>query len=148
MGNSPYSAAVGSLNVDGTPDIVVSNCFSNNTGVLLSGTRISVPYGTFSLSPGHTLRAAYTPDGASKYGSSTSPDAIAPSTTGLSTMLCALLDDVSKEKEFKVDMKEEKEVLLPNPDQETVPSQSPEISRQPELSNRRQVIERYASMRS
>jgi len=82
VGDSPYSAAVGSLNVDGTPDIVVSNCFSNNTGVLLDGTQISVPYSGLSLIPGHTLRATYTPDSASKYGSSTSPDAIAPSTAG------------------------------------------------------------------
>lgn len=82
VGDSPYSAAVGSLNVDGTPDIVVSNCFSNNTGVLLDGTQISVAYGEVSLIPGHTLRATYTPDSASKYGSSTSADAIAPPTTG------------------------------------------------------------------
>ncbi len=44
VGNNPYSAAVGDLNQDGTPDLVVSNCFSNNIGVLLSGTQISVPY--------------------------------------------------------------------------------------------------------
>jgi sugar lactone lactonase YvrE len=80
VGDSPYSAAVGSLNVDGTPDIVVSNCFSNNTGVLLDGTQISVPYSGLSLIPGHTLRATYAPDGASKYGSSMSADAIAPPT--------------------------------------------------------------------
>jgi hypothetical protein len=78
VGSSPYSAAVGSLNIDGTPDIVVSNCFSNNTGVLLDGTQISVPYSGLTLTPGHTLGAAYTPDGASKYGSSKSANTTAP----------------------------------------------------------------------
>jgi len=78
VGTNPYSAAVGDLNLDGTPDIVVSNCFSNNTGVLLSGTQISVPYGGLSFAPGNTLNAAYTPDGASKYGPSTSPNVTAP----------------------------------------------------------------------
>ena len=78
VGDGPYSAAVGDLDQDGTPDIVVSNCFSNNTGVLLSGTQISVPYSGLSLSPGNTLNATYTPDTASKYGSSTSPNVTAP----------------------------------------------------------------------
>jgi hypothetical protein len=41
-------------------------------------------------------------------------------------------------------MKEEREEPLPNENQETVPSRSPEISDQPEQSNRREVIERYA----
>ncbi len=78
VGNNPYSAAVGDLDLDGTPDVVVSNCFSNNTGVLLDGTQISVPYTGLSLTAGHTLHATYTPDGASKYGSSTSPSVTAP----------------------------------------------------------------------
>jgi Bacterial Ig-like domain (group 3)/FG-GAP-like repeat len=78
VGNNPYSAAVGDLDLDGTPDVVVSNCFSNNTGVLLDGTQISVPYSGLSLSPGHQLNAAYTPDSNSKYGSSISPDVTAP----------------------------------------------------------------------
>ncbi len=78
VGNNPYSAAVGDLDLDGTPDIVVSNCFSNNTGVLLSGTQISVPYTGLSLTPGDTLNATYAPDGASSYGSSTSPNVTAP----------------------------------------------------------------------
>ncbi|MGA7314748.1 MAG: hypothetical protein WBX22_12335, partial [Silvibacterium sp.] len=68
----------GDLDLDGTPDIVVSNCFSNNTGVLLSGTQISVPYTGLSFTPGHMLNATYTPDGASNYGSSTSPNVTAP----------------------------------------------------------------------
>jgi len=78
VGNNPYSAAVGDLDLDGTPDIVVSNTFSNNTGVLLDGTQISVPYTALSFTPGHMLSATYTPDGASKYGSSTSPSVTAP----------------------------------------------------------------------
>ena len=75
---APYSAAVGDLDLDGTPDVVVSNCFSNNTGVLLDGTQISVPYSGLSLAPGHQLNATYTPDSNSKYGSSISPDVTAP----------------------------------------------------------------------
>src|SRR5271165_5966977 len=78
VGNNPYSAAVGDLDLDGTPDVVVSNCFSNNTGVLLDGTQIAVPYTGLSLTAGHTLNATYAPDGASKYGSSTSPNVTAP----------------------------------------------------------------------
>jgi hypothetical protein len=78
VGNNPYSVAVGDLNQDGTPDVVVPNCFSNNTGVLLSGTQISVPYTGLSLTAGDTLHAVYTPDGASQYVSSTSPNVIAP----------------------------------------------------------------------
>jgi predicted outer membrane repeat protein len=78
VGDSPYSAAVGDLDLDGTPDIVVSNCFSNNTGVLLSGTRISVPYSGLALVPGDSLNATYTPDGSSKYGTSTSANVTAP----------------------------------------------------------------------
>ena len=78
VGNSPYSAAIGDLDQDGTPDIVVSNCFSNNAGVLLSGTQISVQYSGLSLPAGNTLNATYTPDGASKYGASTSPNVTAP----------------------------------------------------------------------
>jgi hypothetical protein len=78
VGSNPYSAAVGNLNLDGTPDIVVSNCFSNNTGVLLSGTQIAVPYTGLSLVAGHSIQAAYTPDSGSKYGSSSSPATIAP----------------------------------------------------------------------
>jgi hypothetical protein len=37
-GNSPY-AAVGDLNFDGTPDLAVANCFSNNAVVLFDGTQ-------------------------------------------------------------------------------------------------------------
>ncbi len=78
VGNNPYSATVGDLDQDGTPDLVVSNCFSNNTGVLRSGTQISVPYTGLGLVPGDTLHAVYTPDGASKYGTSTSANETAP----------------------------------------------------------------------
>jgi hypothetical protein len=78
VGNNPYSAAVGDLDGDGTPDLVVSNCFSNNTGTLLDGMQISVPYSGLGLIPGDTLHAAYTPDGASKYGPSTSAGVTAP----------------------------------------------------------------------
>jgi hypothetical protein len=78
VGNNPYSAAVGDLNGDGTPDLVVSNCFSNNTGVLRAGTQISVSYSGLGLVPGDILQAAYTPDGTSKYGPSTSAGATAP----------------------------------------------------------------------
>jgi hypothetical protein len=72
VGNKPYSAAVGDLNLDGTPDLAVSNCFSNNTGVLLDGTQISVPFSGLSLAPTNLYNGSYTPNGASKYGSSTS----------------------------------------------------------------------------
>ena len=78
VGNNPYSAVVGDLDLDGTPDVIVSNCFSNNTGVLRSGTQISVPYTGLSMTPGDTLHAVYTPDGASKYGTSTSANVTAP----------------------------------------------------------------------
>ncbi len=78
VGTGPYSAAVGDVDLDGTPDLLVSNCFSNNTEELLSGSEISVPYSGLSLTPGHTLNAAYTPDANSKYGASTSPNVTAP----------------------------------------------------------------------
>jgi len=78
VGTKPYSAAVGDVDNDGTPDIVVANCFSNNTGVLLSGTQISVPYTGLSLPAGNTLNATYSPDANSKYGASTSPNVTAP----------------------------------------------------------------------
>jgi Bacterial Ig-like domain (group 3)/FG-GAP-like repeat/FG-GAP repeat len=71
VGSGPYSAAVGDLNLDGTPDVVVSNCFSNNTGVLFDGTQIAVPYSGLTLTPNHTINAAYTPV-SSSYGSSNS----------------------------------------------------------------------------
>ena len=78
IGTGPYSAAVGDVDLDGTPDLVVSNCFSNNTGVLLSGTQISVPYTGLTLAAGHLIDATYTPDSNSKYGASTSPVTTAP----------------------------------------------------------------------
>jgi len=78
VGVGPYSAAVGDIDSDGTPDVVVSNCFSNNTGALLSGTQIAVPYTGFSLTAGHSLDAVYTPDSNSNYASSTSGTVIAP----------------------------------------------------------------------
>lgn len=78
IGTKPYSAAAGDLDEDGTPDIVVANTFSNNTGVLLSGTQISVPYTGLSLPAGNTLNATYSPDANSKYGASTSPNVTAP----------------------------------------------------------------------
>jgi len=78
VGSNPYSAAVGDLDLDGTPDIVVSNCTSNNVGTLLSGTQISVPYTGLSLTAGHSIQAVYTPDGSSKYGSSATPATTAP----------------------------------------------------------------------
>ncbi|MFC5865067.1 beta strand repeat-containing protein [Acidicapsa dinghuensis] len=77
VGTGPYSSAVGDIDLDGTPDLVVSNCFSNNTGVMLSGTQISVPYTGLSLTAGDSVSASYTPDGSSKYGSSTSSTATA-----------------------------------------------------------------------
>jgi hypothetical protein len=83
VGNNPYSAAVGDLNLDGTPDLVVANCFSNNTGMLLDGTLISVPYSGLSLAPGNSFNATYTPDGVSKYGSSNTGN-IAPQSLRLS----------------------------------------------------------------
>jgi hypothetical protein len=66
------------VDLDGTPDIVVSNCFSNNTGVLLSGDQISVPYTGLSIAARHILHAAYTPNVSSNYGSSTSANVTAP----------------------------------------------------------------------
>jgi hypothetical protein len=78
VGRNPYSAAVGDLDQDGTPDLVVSNSFSNNTGILLSGTQIAVHYSGLSLIPGDSLNSTYTPDGASKYGSSVSASTVAP----------------------------------------------------------------------
>jgi FG-GAP-like repeat len=78
VGKNPYSAAVGDLDLDGTPDVVVSNCFGNNTGVLLDGTLISTSYTGLSLTGGHELSGAYTPDSNSKYGSSVSASVTAP----------------------------------------------------------------------
>ena len=78
VGTAPYSAAVGDLNLDGTPDLAVSNCFSNNTGMLFDGTEIPVSFSGLSLTAGHQLNATYTPNGSSKYGSSTSPTVTAP----------------------------------------------------------------------
>ena len=78
IGTKPYSAATGDIDKDGTPDIVVANTFSNNTGVLLSGTQISVPYTGLALPAGNSFNATYSPDGNSKYGTSTSPDVTAP----------------------------------------------------------------------
>ena len=78
IGNNPNSAAVDDLGLDGTPDIVVSNGFSNNTVVRISGAQISVPYPGLSFAPARMVNAIYTPDGASNYGSSTSPTFTAP----------------------------------------------------------------------
>jgi hypothetical protein len=78
VGSGPYSAAVGDIDSDGTPDVVVSNCFSNNTGALLSGTQISIPYTGLSLVAGHSIQAVYTRDSNSKYGSSSSAVTAAP----------------------------------------------------------------------
>ena len=78
VGNNPYSAAVGDIDLDGTPDVVVSNCFSSNTGVLLDGTLISTSYGGLALTAGHQVQGSYTPDGASKYGSSSSTPGTVP----------------------------------------------------------------------
>jgi hypothetical protein len=78
VGNNPYSAAVGDLDSDGTPDVVVSNCFSNSTGTLVSGTQISVPYSGLSLVAGHSVQASYTAGAGSEYGSSTSSSVTAP----------------------------------------------------------------------
>ncbi len=68
----PYSAAVADIDSDGTPDIVVSNCFSNNTGTLLSGTLIAVPYAGIALTTGDNIQASYAPDANSKYAESIS----------------------------------------------------------------------------
>ena len=78
IGTKPYSAATGDIDMDGTPDVVVANTFSNNTGVLLSGTQISVPYTGLPLPAGNTLNATYSPDANSKYGASTSPNVTVP----------------------------------------------------------------------
>jgi len=75
-GNNLTSAAVGDLDGDGTPDVVVSSEFSNQTGVLLSGSQISVPYSGLSLRAGDLVNATYTPDGASQYGPSISPSVV------------------------------------------------------------------------
>jgi FG-GAP-like repeat len=77
-GGHPGSAAVGDLDGDGTPDIVVSNNSKNETEVFLSGAQISVSYTGLSLPAGNTVNATYTPDAASKYRSSTSPNKVAP----------------------------------------------------------------------
>jgi hypothetical protein len=87
-GGNPDSAAVGDLDGDGTPDIVVSNYSKDRTGVFLSGTQISVPYTGLSLNPGNVVYATYTPDGASKYRSSSSSKVtVRPftTTTGVAT---------------------------------------------------------------
>jgi len=57
IGNNPNSAAVDDLGLDGTPDIVVSNGFSNNTVVRISGAQISVPYPGLSFAPAPMLNA-------------------------------------------------------------------------------------------
>jgi Chitobiase/beta-hexosaminidase C-terminal domain/Bacterial Ig-like domain (group 3)/Bacterial Ig-like domain (group 1)/FG-GAP-like repeat/Beta-propeller repeat len=78
VGENPYSAAVGDVDGNGTMDLAVSNSFSNNTGILLGGMKIAVTYNGLSLTPGDTLNAAYIPDRASKYASSTSSNATVP----------------------------------------------------------------------
>jgi hypothetical protein len=78
VGNNPYAVSVGDLDLNGTPDFVVPNCTSNNNGMLLSGTQISVPYTGLSLTAGDSIQAGYTPDGSSKYGPSSSAATTAP----------------------------------------------------------------------
>jgi sugar lactone lactonase YvrE len=78
VGPNPYSAAVGDIDLDDTPDFVVANSLSNSTGVLLSGTQISVPYSGLSLVSGNSIQATYTRNTSGAYVSSTSPGITAP----------------------------------------------------------------------
>jgi hypothetical protein len=71
VGTGPYSAAVGDINLDGTPDLVVS-------GVLFDGTQIATSYSGLSLTAGHQVEGSYTPNGVSQYGSSSSTPATVP----------------------------------------------------------------------
>lgn len=75
-GGTPQSVAVGDLDGDGTPDVVAALGSTNATQAFLNGMQISVPYSGLSLTIGHEVVAAYTPDAASKYGPSTSPTEI------------------------------------------------------------------------
>jgi hypothetical protein len=69
---------VGDIDLDDTPDFVVANSLSNSTGVLLSGTQISVPYSGLSLVTGHSIQATYTRATSGAYVSSTSSSIAAP----------------------------------------------------------------------
>lgn len=74
IGSKPYSAAAADINGTGMSSVVVANTFSNNTGVLQSGTQVSVPYTGLALPAADTFNAIYTPDASSNYGASTSPN--------------------------------------------------------------------------
>jgi hypothetical protein len=69
---------VGDIDLDDTPDFVVANSLSNSTGVLLSGTQITVPYSGLSLVAGDSIKATYTRDISGAYVSSTSSNVTAP----------------------------------------------------------------------
>jgi hypothetical protein len=78
VGPNPYSAAVGDIDLDETPDFVVANSLSNSTGVLLSGTQVTVSYSGLSLVSGNSIQATYTRDTSGAYVSSISSGITAP----------------------------------------------------------------------